>query len=609
MIMDKLKAWTKELLQSTNAKLSDFFVILMCGFIAGNIYTVSACEFDNIKTLMLMSPAVFFTLFTLCSLCILVAFILMRDKRVINWSFLTLALVFGVALVINRPDAIWFNMGIAFVLVFIVKYVTRDDGLGLEDGDISPQLSLCFTTAVFIIFAVSVSVFTIIKYATFSHSAFDFGIFCQMFEQMAKTGLPVTTVERGGALSHFAVHFSPVYYLLLPGYMIFRHPVYLLVMQAVIVGLSVFPIRKICMEMGFSNKPSFAASLIFALFPTMANGCFYDFHENKFLSLFILWMIYFALKNNRIGTGVFALLTLSVKEDAAIYVIAIAIWMLLTKRDRIFAVIIIGLSVVYFIFACKMIALSGGEIMMSRLDKYYVYPNGGFAEVIKNCFYDIGYLIDQVFNGADISSTQIGYSGQKMEFILWTFIPLLFMPLASKHTTHLVLFIPLLVINLMPDWIYQHDIDYQYTYGTCALVLAAAFLALSERTKRQQMRIAVAMVAVCTVFTVSAVFPKGDRYYTWYKDEKENYALTADALNSVPRDASVTAYGFFIPHLYDVDDLQTIPKYYGGYEKTDYVILDIRYSGGSVDAVYEMMGDDYTLISEKGYTLIYKLND
>lgn len=607
--MDKLKTWTKELLQSTDAKLSDFFVILMCGFIAGNIYTATAIDFVNIKTIIHLVPAVFFLVFAICVAIILGAFVLLRTKKVINWSFLALSLIFSVALVINNPDAIWFNVGVAFVLVFIVKYVTANDGLGLEEKDISPQLSLCLTTAVFVIFAVSVSVFTVIKYATFSHSAFDFGIFCQMFEQMAKTGLPMTTVERGGYLSHFAVHFSPVYYLLLPGYMIFRHPVYLLVMQAVVVGLSVFPIRKICMEMGLSNKLSFMASLVLALFPTMANGCFYDFHENKFLSLFILWMIYFALKGNRIGCGIFALLTLTVKEDAAIYVIAIAIWMLFTKRDRIFAVIIMVFSVAYFAFACEMIALSGGEIMMSRLDRYYVDPEGGFLEVAKNCFYDIGYLIDQVFNGADTSSTDVGYSGQKMEFVLWTFIPLLFMPLASKHTTHLVLFIPLLVINLMPDWIYQHDIDFQYTYGSCALVIAAAFLALAERTKRQQMRIAVAMVAICTVFTVSTVFPKGDRYFTWYKESKETYDLTAEALESIPKDASVTALGFFVPHLYEFDDLQTVPKYYGEYEKTDYVAIDPRYTGGSIDAVYEMMGDDYTLITAKGNALIYKLND
>lgn len=60
------------------------------------------------------------------------------------------------------------------------------------------------------------------RYYKLSTPAFDFGIFAQMFENM-KDGLgPVTTVERNYELSHFAVHFSPAYYLMLPFYMLFR---------------------------------------------------------------------------------------------------------------------------------------------------------------------------------------------------------------------------------------------------------------------------------------------------------------------------------------------------------------------------------------------------
>lgn len=607
--MDKIRSWIADFARETELKVSDAFSAFLTAFISANIYTALTVQFDELESLRLLSVGRFFVIFATVLIVAISMFIITRSRKALNYLLLTSSLLFALSLVISLPGSIWLNLGIAFVLVYIVRYVTRCNGLALEGADISKRTSLMLCTAAFVIFAVAVSVFTAVKYATFSHSAFDFGIFTQMFEQMAKTGLPFTTVERGRYLSHFAVHFSPVYYLLLPGYMIFRHPVYLLVMQAVAIGLSVFPIRRICMEMGMSNKVSLGASLVFALFPTMANGCFYDFHENKFLSLFILWMIYFALKYNRLGVGVFALLTLTVKEDAAIYVIAIALWMLLTRRDRLFAGLIIAVSALYFVFACRMIALSGGEIMISRLDKFYLDPDGGFAEVIKTCFYDIGYLINQVFNGADITSTQIGYSGQKMEFLIWCAIPLLFMPFASKHTTHLVLLIPLLVINLMPDWIYQHNIDYQYTYGSCALLIAAAFLALSERKPSEQIRIVVCMLAVCSVFTASAVFPKGDRYYVKYTENREAYRLTAEAIEDIPKDASVTAYGFFIPHLYFIDDLQTVPKYYGEYEKTDYVIMDSRYTDGASDAVMEMMGDDYTLIEIKGYAAVYKRID
>ena len=608
--MNKLKTIITEYLGELTVRFCDIFALFICAFISASTYTATLYQFDDLHSTSNLSPSSFFLVFGLAFIIIGAAFILMKTRKVINWCLCLTSSVFAIVLTMHLPTAIYFNLGLAFILFFIMRYALQDDGLGLENFEISEKTSFIVCSAVFCIFVAFVSLFTVIKYMNFAHSAFDFGIFCQMYEQMAETGLPNTTVERGRLLSHFAVHFSPVYYLLLPGYMIFRSPVYLLVMQAVVVGLGMFPLRKICLHLGMSPLVAAASSLIYALFPTMANGCFYDFHENKFLSLFILWMIYFALKRNAIGTFVFAVLILSVKEDSAIYVMAIALWMLITNRRRITAILLMAFSVIYFVFACNMIALSGGEIMMSRLDNFFIVEDGGFADVIKTCFFNIGYLIKEVFSGADINNSMVGYEGQKLEFLLWTVIPLAFMPFASRRTTHLVLFIPMLVINLMPDWVYQYNIDYQYTYGSCALALAAAFLALSERDKGEKIRLAALMVALCTVFSFSAVYPKADRYFTRYNESKGVYNATLEALEIIPEDASVTAYGTMIPHLYYIDELQTAPKYYGAYEKTDYVVFDSRYSYDSHSAdVFEMMGDDYELILEKGYTLIYKLSE
>ena len=62
------------------------------------------------------------------------------------------------------------------------------------------------------------------KYRGFCSPAFDFGIFSQMFGSMIKTGIQYTTVERNELLSHFAVHCSPIWYLMLPFYFIFPTP-------------------------------------------------------------------------------------------------------------------------------------------------------------------------------------------------------------------------------------------------------------------------------------------------------------------------------------------------------------------------------------------------
>ncbi|MBR6650236.1 MAG: DUF2079 domain-containing protein [Clostridia bacterium] len=588
--------------------ISDIFALFLTGFICANYYTAAAGSFTDLSYVRDINIIAFFIVFVCVELIMASTLIALKSAVIVNWALLCSSVAFAMLLCSQLNGQIYFNIGVAFVLFFIIKYLTEENRLGIDMLTMSNRMSFAVTAAVFAVFVILVSICTVMKYKTFSHSAFDFGIFCQMFEQMAETGLPFTTVERSEYLSHFAVHFSPVYYLLLPFYMIFRSPVFLLVAQAFIVGFGMFPLRRICMKLGMSPAISAAAAILYAVFPTMANGCFYDFHENKFLSVFILYMIYFVLCEKNVGIIIFALATLSVKEDAAIYVMAITIWMLLTKRKRITALIVFALSVIYFIFACKMIELSGGEIMMSRLENYYIEKDGGFIKVIKTCFFDIGFLIKEVFLGANTERfSELTYGGQKIEFIFWTCIPLLFMPFASRHTTHLVLMIPLLVINLMPEWMYQHNIDYQYTYGTVALLLVAAFLALSEKTPESRRKLVICMLAISMAFTTSAIYSKAGRYIARYNKDPLKYIATENALDTIPHDASVTAYGFFIPYLSYIDDLHTCPDYYGPYEKTDYYVIDTRYADDSHTAkMISAMEDDYTLVCEDGFAKIYK---
>ncbi len=601
----------KELFKNGKVKIADLFVMFLTAFICGNYYTALSGDFTDLAYVRNVDITGFFIVFISVMLIMATTVIVIRSTLILNWSLLCFSVLYATYLCTAVSEKIYFNIGVALVLVFILKYVTSENRLGIDLLSISQKTSFILTSVIFAVFVVFVSWCTVTKYLTFSHATFDFGIFCQMFEQMAKTGLPFTTVERSEYLSHFAVHFSPVYYLLLPGYMIFRSPIYLLISQAVIVGAGMFPLRRICLRLGMTPAMSTAAAALYAVFPTMANGCFYDFHENKFLSVFILYMIYFALCKNNIGIVVFAVATLSVKEDAAIYVMAITIWMLITNRKRLTAVAVFSLSVIYFIFACKMIELSGGEIMMSRLDNYYIDNNGGFIDVIKTCFYDIGFLIKEVFLGANTEGfSEITYSGQKIEFIFWLCIPLMFMPFASKHTTHLVLMIPLLVINLMPEWMYQHNVNYQYTYGTAALLIVAAFLALSEKSPEARRRLVCCSLVISFVFASSLVYPKANRYITRYNKNEAEFTATAEALDTIPEDASVTSYGFFIPYLSHIDDLHTSPDYYSPYEKTDYYVIDTRYSSDShTQKMITAMEDDYELIFERGYAQIYQRID
>jgi hypothetical protein len=148
-------------------------------------------------------------------------------------------------------------------------------------------------TLLAVTFTVFVSVWTVSRIMTFSTPTFDFTIFAQMFHNMSTIGEPLTTVEREvGELSHFAVHVSPTYYLLLPFYMIVPQPATLQVLQAMVIASAVIPMWLIGRHHGLNGFTRMLLCALLLVIPTMAGGTSYDIHENCFLAPLVLWLLY-----------------------------------------------------------------------------------------------------------------------------------------------------------------------------------------------------------------------------------------------------------------------------------------------------------------------------
>ncbi|MBQ4066902.1 MAG: DUF2079 domain-containing protein [Clostridia bacterium] len=589
----------------------DFFAALVLSFIIASIVYALKWKFTLLLYVRQYPLWIPILILGLCFALVVALSLLLKTKRLIAWLLMLSAMTFSVILVCALPANVFFCMGLSFVILLCTKYCTEDDKLGLDALKINDKLSFGIVALLCVAFTATVYILTAAKYRSFYHSAFDFGIFCQMFESMADTGIPYTTVERGELMSHFGIHFSPFFYLLLPGYMVFRSPLYLLFMQALAVSLGAFAVRRICRALDLSPGESACGAAIYLLFPTMGNGCFYDFHENKFLSVLILWALALILEKKPVGAGIFLFLILTVKEDAFIYVIAICLWMLVTKRNRAFAVCATVFSLLWFFFACSMIELSGGEIMSDRFKNYSANANPTLWDAVRTCFINVGYLFKEVFAGADMERfKEMTYSGQKMEFIWWTATPLLFTPFLRKRSSELVLLIPLLVINMMQSWMYQHDIDFQYTYGSCALLIFSALLFLGESRHKVRRFALIGMLCLSIIFSSSVFLPKAKRFTDSYYQNKEMYDATAAVLETIPKDASVTAYGYMTPHLWYIKDLQTSPRYYGKLVRTDYFVIDTRFEdSASSEAMFDIMKDDYELFACEGYAAVYKLKD
>ncbi len=513
--------------------------------------------------------------------------------RALLFSTTLLSVMFSSAI---NEESVYFIIGLGVIDFIVVLWLSKDDKLELSKINISYKTCLIAASALFLFTSIFFSYYTSLRYQNFYNATFDFGIFAQMFENMATTGAPLTTVERSVEMSHFGVHFSPIFYLLLPGYMIFRSPIYLICAQSIFVALGVFPIYLICKKLGLSGKVTLAFEFIYAFYPCLFNGCFYDFHENKFLTTIILFLFYFILCEKRIPIIVFSLLLLMVKEDAAIYLIVIALYVLINKKQYINGSLMLSMAVVYFIIANKVVASLGSEgVMMWRLSDYFINGEEGYFSVFKSILFDLGYLIKMMF------------SADKFPFIIWMFLPLAFTPFIQKQISTLILLLPIIPINLMQSWQYQYDIDYQYTYGVAALIIFCSIVAIAN-TKGNIRRVALLMsLIMCFTLAIHTLTPKINNNKIY---EANNGAFTdkiEDALKEIPKDASVTADHYIMPHLYFIRELYTVPEYYKNIEQTDYFVINTK-STDNTNEMKAVMGNDYTLQNQVEFVQIYKHN-
>ncbi len=510
----------------------------------------------------------FFVIMILALAVMVGATYLTRVKTIIPWALAVSSLAVSVLLAANYKDGgAFFCLGIGICDFIIALWLARGDKLALSAFSISRKAALIAAAVLFVGCTIFFGYFTSAKYLSYNNFTFDFGIFAQMYERMATTFSPSTTVERSHMMSHFGVHFSPIFYLFLPGYYIFRSPLYLFYVQAAGVASGVFAVWLIAGKLKLSGKLTLALELIYAFYPCLMNGTFYDFHENKFLTSIILFLFYFIISKNTLWEFIFAFLLLMVKEDAAIYLIVIALFVMINRKEFYRGFIMLGMAIIYFIIAQAIVASAGTEgVMIGRLSDYFVNGERGFGSVIKAVFFDFGFLLKQMF------------TAEKIPFLLWMFLPVCCAPFLT---------------------------------GTAALIIVSAILVISRLKGGKKRVVVITALFMCMVMSASLMVPKINNASSYLKSSAGTREQIEELLDSVPTDATVTAAHSLVPHLYKVEWLYTMPDYNAANRDkpvdTDYFVIDTRYSD-LANEMKQVMANNYSLVQTAGFAELYKHN-
>lgn len=468
-----------------------------------------------------------------------------------------------------NSDSTLFLLAVIFAYMLFLLYFLQKNDLLLDKLKIHSGVALGIISALGIVSALVIAVTTCMRYLTFTSPNFDFGLFVNMFHNMTETGLPLISSERDVLLSHFAVHLSPIYYLLLPVYFLFPSAMTLQISQAVLVASGLIPAILLARHYKLSNGTQIVVALIYSTFPVISMGCFYDFHENCFLLPLLMWVFYFFEKEKYLWMYVAAFLTLMVKEDAAIYVIFFALYVILSRKKLLHGLILAVFSAAYFVIALGILqglatywadfyandtprpSIAGP--MINRFDNLIYDKEKGLLGAILTALKNPGYLLTQFFStrGVYLDSWFVERSPwAKVVYLIQMLLPVGMIPFCTKKQSRWLLLAPIL-LNVLTTYKYQYSINFQYHFAITAFVMYAMILNLPDIQPIPRRRLlTLGAVASCCMY-IFLVIPKYNQYTDLWEKNKDSYKYREEMLDTIPKDASLCVPGNYLAHCAD----------------------------------------------------------
>ncbi len=494
----------------------------------------------------------------------------------------------------HKTDNYLFTLAVSLCVAFVFVWFARVNAPHFAEMEPNAPVTGGIVAALAVLSCFLIGAIGVLRYKTFSSPNFDFGLFVNMFHNMRETGLPTVSSERDQLLSHFAVHISPIYYVLLPFYWLFPTPETLQIGQAVALTAGVIPLYFLCRHFKLSGKVTVLVSALYLFYPALTAGTFYDLHENCFLPLCLLSTFLFFEKKKYIPMYLCALSVLAVKEDAAIYLAIFALFVLLSERKYLHGAILAGLSVGYFLLAVYLLETNGTGIMSNRFGNLIYEKDAGLVGAIKTALVNPGFLLTQVF------TTSKG-TWEKFAYLLQLLLPVGLLPFCSKKPSRWLLLVPVL-LNTLTNYVYQYDLGFQYHFGITAFLFYAVVKNLPELELPTCRTLLSVATAACLCLYIATVVPKYTTYTERYASGKEQYRQMDEILDTVPEDASVACSSFLLAHFADRTEIYEV-SYHGNKPDVDYVVLDARYaSHKEYKTAYLAYG--YRIVSEEGSPIL-----
>jgi uncharacterized membrane protein len=470
--------------------------------------------------------------------------------------------------------------------------------------------------------------FTVQKHNMFQTGAWDLGIFNQALYNTLYSGRPLYyTVELflNPSGCYFAVHLSPILFLVLPFYAILPLPTTLLVLKSFILASASVPLYLLTKKVLKSDRTAFMVALAYLLYPPLQGANWFDFQPQVFLPLFFFSLCYFMVRRRWRYYFPILLLTLMVEEHVVFPVFLLAAYFLLKgdirslyksikplkMNENVASLLTMILCVIYFVVTIYV--KNFFPINPDYLERYKAVS----AFSVLGLEADPLLLPSYVLTHPERVFQALLYDYPlKFLYLVLLFAPLLFLPFRSTLTLGTLMILTPFLLSNYPAY-YMIGVHYPL------YVLSFLFVATIDGLKSLHLHakiLTLKTILISTLFLMISTSPilplstafveEGFLMYpsvTSFSEESVN--SLHDLLTIVPYNASILTQNHLFPHISNRANAYAIPFYSVGEDyiqsiinQSEYVLLDLSVQ----DAMSNLVLDEITNNTSHGcYALAY----
>ena len=441
---------------------------------------------------------------------------------------------------------------------------------------------------------------------TIGFSSFDISVFHQGIWLMSTFHQPFVTIR---GLHLFADHSTFINMLFIPAYWVYPSHLTLLYGETIALGCSAFLIYLIAKKQLGSELWGVFLSAIFLMYPALHYLNIFQYHPVVFSVPFILlfWIAYLYDKAN-LGLLATILLVL-VQEEVIVVLIGFSFYLFFFKKWKpaksFFFIGIVSLVLAVFVIMPFFIHSASYQYTGRTLGSLTATLTGRM---------DVGHFIWGKF--ATLTN---------LDYLFRLFGPLSFLPLINPLP---MILNPMLWVNLVSDWPYQHFIDYHYSaivIGTVFISLISAISFLIDVSKKRRLGKYVPAALFVILLVGSVASNSIDHPFFRYKgildpwiSINHEYISEIDSIRDAVKDDSVATSLGPLKFLANRVDIYRWPnpfrKFEYGTENSEYkfsrypkyVILSKGDIGDWPDAFRLLAPHDYSIVKQDRYLIMFQ---